>query len=129
MKLQSFYIIAILICVYITLAPTIEAYTVSISLQTDADLCRIWAEDSNGNRIAGDGDYHECTDFQKTESFSLQNETYWVHAKVQGSTEDEKVRGPYDIDTCFILDGTVFDWDFDQTKCFTVHPSLLLPRS
>ncbi|KAF0476161.1 hypothetical protein F8M41_024453 [Gigaspora margarita] len=116
MKLQSFYIIAILICVYITLAPTIEAYVVAIDLETDGARCRIWAEDSNQNRIAGDSDYHECTQFNKEETFSFQDETYWVHAKVQGSFEEEKIRGPYYDSTSFLIEGELNGWHFDQTS-------------
>ncbi|KAF0562134.1 hypothetical protein F8M41_009267 [Gigaspora margarita] len=122
MKFPSFYIITILICVYITLAPTFEAYTVDNQLSTGGDLCRIWAEDSNGNRIAGDDGYHECTNDQRSESFSFPDQTYWVHAKVEGSFEEPKVRGPYYADTCFVIYGDVDSWHFDQQECVTALP-------
>ncbi|CAG8837397.1 42260_t:CDS:1, partial [Gigaspora margarita] len=91
-------------------------YTVTNVLNTGGDLCRIWAEDSNQNRIAGDTDYHECTNDQRPESFSFSDETYWVHAKVEGSFEDDKTRGPYNDNTCFTIYGDVDDWHFDQTE-------------
>ncbi|CAG8823438.1 6472_t:CDS:1, partial [Gigaspora margarita] len=82
----------------------------------DANVqCRIWIEDSQQNRIAGDEFYHDCSNYRKFESIDLQkDQTYWVHAKVEGSFEKPKVRGPYNENTCFDMGGDVDDWHFDQ---------------
>ncbi|RIB02929.1 hypothetical protein C2G38_2049686 [Gigaspora rosea] len=116
MKLQSFYIIAIFICINITLAPIIEAHNVYIDLNAPVQ-CRIWIEDSTTTRIAGDEYYHDCSEYSHDESIDFQNVTYWVHAKVSGSLRKEKVRGPYDGKTCFVIEGEVDNWYFSQSDC------------
>ncbi|CAG8830785.1 9853_t:CDS:1, partial [Gigaspora margarita] len=93
-------------------------YTADTELDMTLCSCRIWVEDSNQNRIAGDSNYHDCAYNQygknDHEIINLQNGTYWVHAKVEGSARKEKVRGPYTDNTCFRIYGTVGFWDFDQ---------------
>ncbi|RIB28658.1 hypothetical protein C2G38_2028372 [Gigaspora rosea] len=117
MKFQSFYP-TIFICVYITLAPTIAAYTTYTYLDMYASTCKIWAEDSNGNLIAGDEDGYDCDHIiHPDKTFNVPNQTYWVHAKVAASFRKPKVRGPYNENTCFHIYGTVTDWAFDQTSC------------
>ncbi|EXX64081.1 uncharacterized protein OCT59_023474 [Rhizophagus irregularis] len=95
-----------------------------ISANTDLGLtlssCRIWIEDSNGYRIAGDADYRDCS-YTSTgddhEVISFSDQTYTVHAKVEGSFRKQKVRGPFNENTCFKIYGSVDDWEFDQTSC------------
>ncbi|GBC15086.2 hypothetical protein GLOIN_2v1768728 [Rhizophagus irregularis DAOM 181602=DAOM 197198] len=63
MRPRSFYLLtAIFMFFYMTFAPVIEAYSVGVYLDMNAGACRIWIEDSNHKRIAGDGkgDYHAC---------------------------------------------------------------------
>ncbi|PKY35416.1 hypothetical protein RhiirB3_456183 [Rhizophagus irregularis] len=57
--------------------------------------CRIWIEDSNGHRIAGDKKYHDFA----------------------GSFKKKKARGPFNENTCFSIHGTVNKWGFDQKSC------------
>ncbi|KAF0501278.1 hypothetical protein F8M41_020056 [Gigaspora margarita] len=114
MKLQSFCIISIFICLYITIAPTIEELDLAYC------NCKIWAEDSNHTRIGGDSSYHSCTFNTYTnyeETFNFPDQTYSVHAKVQGSFEKTKNRGPFNDTTCFRIHGSVDKWKFDNVPC------------
>ncbi|CAB4473964.1 uncharacterized protein OCT59_023484 [Rhizophagus irregularis] len=102
----------------------VKAFTVITALELDLCRCRIWIEDSNGNRIAGDKHYHDCSDHSSIssddddyETINFPNQTYTVHAKVQASFEKQKVRGPFNEDTCYGIYGNVDDWTFDQTSC------------
>ncbi|CAG8537773.1 46475_t:CDS:2 [Gigaspora margarita] len=119
MKFQSFYL-TIFFSIHIILSPTIEAYTTDTFLDMYLCRCRIWVEDSNHNRIAGDGPghYHDCDgDTGNGEQIlNFANVTFWVHAKVQGSLEKKKVRGPFNT-KCFDIYGRVGDWKFDETSC------------
>ncbi|CAB5214453.1 unnamed protein product [Rhizophagus irregularis] len=99
---------------------------INVPFTSDTDLrltlcsCRIWIEDSNGYRIAGDEDYRDCSydpAGDDHEYLSFQNQTYTVHAKVGGSLEKQKVRGPFNENTCFSIHGSVDDWKFDQKSC------------
>ncbi|RGB36191.1 hypothetical protein C1646_758397 [Rhizophagus diaphanus] len=78
-------------------------------------------EDSNGNRIAGDKDYHDCSEGSDSEdgyeTINFPDQTYTVHAKVQGSFEKQKVRGPFNENTCYGIYGNVDDWTFEQRSC------------
>ncbi|KAF0528705.1 hypothetical protein F8M41_013006 [Gigaspora margarita] len=121
MELQNFYLIALIICVNITFTPTIEAYAVDINLDLDACYCKIWVEDSNHHRIGGDRHYHDCSTEMHGDNhhkrINFQNETFWLHAKVLGSLMQEKIRGPYDNNTCYHIHGTVSHWYFDEVSC------------
>ncbi|CAG8604846.1 7978_t:CDS:2 [Gigaspora margarita] len=103
MELQNFYLIALIICVNITFTPTIEV------------------EDSNHHRIGGDRHYHDCSTEMHGDNhhkrINFQNETFWLHAKVLGSLMQEKIRGPYDNNTCYHIHGTVGHWYFDEVSC------------
>ncbi|RIB12764.1 hypothetical protein C2G38_1787938 [Gigaspora rosea] len=119
MKFQSFHL-TIFICVYIALAQTIKAYITDTDLDMTLCSCKIWVEDANGNRIAGDGSghYHDCDhSIGKEQKLNFTDQTYTIHAKVEGSLRKAKVRGPFNNDTCFHIYGTVDDWKFDQTYC------------
>ncbi|RIB05341.1 hypothetical protein C2G38_2253860 [Gigaspora rosea] len=123
MKLQNFYLITIIICVYITFAPTIESYAVDINLDMDVCSCKIYIEDSNHYRIGGDGsnEYHDCTFNKHGENhhkqIDFQNEPFWLHAKVLGRLMQEKIRGPYNNNTCYHIHGSVGRWYFDEVSC------------
>ncbi|CAG8639596.1 22003_t:CDS:2 [Gigaspora margarita] len=120
MKLQNFYLIAIIICVSITFAPTIEAHAVDINLNLEACSCKIWVENSDHYRIGGDGSrhYHDCSSVMYGNNhhkrIDFQNVTFWLHAKVLGSLMQEKVRGPYNNNTCYEIHGSVGRWYFDE---------------
>ncbi|PKK66078.1 hypothetical protein RhiirC2_785258 [Rhizophagus irregularis] len=70
----------------------IKAYSTDTELALTLCSCRIWVEDSN-------------------------DETYTVYAKVLGSFEKKKLRGPFNAGACFIIKGSVDDWKFDQVTC------------
>ncbi|GBC37535.2 hypothetical protein GLOIN_2v1844525 [Rhizophagus irregularis DAOM 181602=DAOM 197198] len=119
MKLQSFYLLTfIFMCFYIM---DIKAYNSDTNLDLILCSCRIWVEDSNGNRIAGDKNYHDCSynsygsNYHETLNFS--DQTYTVYAKVEASFEKTKKRGPYNGNTCFHIHGNVDHWEFDETSC------------
>ncbi|PKY42810.1 hypothetical protein RhiirA4_507240 [Rhizophagus irregularis] len=119
MKLQSFYLLTVLfMCFYIM---DVKAFTVITDLELDLCRCRIWIEDSNGYRIAGDSDYHDCSEHYDSgddyETINFPDQTYTVHAKVQGSFEKQKVRGSFNENTCYGIYGSVDDWTFEQRSC------------
>ncbi|CAB4404028.1 unnamed protein product [Rhizophagus irregularis] len=61
----------------------------------NAGACRIWIEDSNHNRIAGDGkgDYNPCNGFGgDSKDIYFSNQEYNVVAKVEFSLRKRKVR-------------------------------------
>ncbi|CAB4404432.1 unnamed protein product [Rhizophagus irregularis] len=118
MKLQSFYLLTVLfMCFYIM---DIKAFSADTDLGLTLSSCRIWIEDVNGYRIAGDKDYRDCS-YTPTgddhEVITFSDQTYTVHAKVEGSFRKQKVRGPFNENTCFKIYGSVDDWQFDQTSC------------
>ncbi|KAF0347930.1 hypothetical protein F8M41_015692 [Gigaspora margarita] len=122
MKLQSFYFIAIFIYAYITFALTIEAYTTDTVFDRGFGYCKIWVEDSNEHRIAGDGPSHYggCSVNyikNKHQILYFPNQTFWVHAKVLDSAEKGKVRGPFNANTCFSIYGSTSSWLFDEISC------------
>ena len=79
---------------------------------TEITNCRLWAEDVNGNRIAGDGKghYHECSthtiEIIGTESYDW----YWIHAKVETSRHNGVYVGGFNSDTCLEIHGSTGDW-------------------
>ncbi|CAB4404033.1 unnamed protein product [Rhizophagus irregularis] len=121
MRPQSFYLLTIFMFFYMTFVPVIEAYHASISLDMDSGGCRIWIEDSNHNRIAGDGkgDYYICDGSDGVTSYDIQfpDQEYYVVAKVHFSTRKQKVRGPFNENTCYFITGNIFKFHFDQYKC------------
>ncbi|PKY52347.1 hypothetical protein RhiirA4_469930 [Rhizophagus irregularis] len=79
-----------------------------------------WFNDSNGHRIAGNKKYIDCTDYSHPDDYEFiyfPNQTYTVHAKVEGSFKRQKIRGPFNENTCFSIHGTVDKWGFDQNSC------------
>ncbi|RGB21312.1 hypothetical protein C1646_778394 [Rhizophagus diaphanus] len=38
---------------------------------------------------------------------------YWLNARVEGSFRKNKHRGPFNGDTCYIINGFVNNWHFD----------------
>ncbi|CAG8483361.1 hypothetical protein C2G38_2242520 [Gigaspora rosea] len=121
MKFENFYLtcIAIIICVYITFAPNIEAYDAEVSLDLHACSCKIWVENSTHYRIGGDGpnDYYDCSSGNDLKKINFPNETFWVHAKVLDSLRQEKIRGPFDSKTCLRIHGYLDRWYFDAWSC------------
>uniref|UniRef100_A0A1D1ZH06 Arginine biosynthesis bifunctional protein ArgJ n=1 Tax=Anthurium amnicola TaxID=1678845 RepID=A0A1D1ZH06_9ARAE len=121
MKLQSFYsLTAIFMCFYMTFIPVIEAYDVSVNLDLNSGSCRIWIEDVNHNRIAGDGkgDYHACDGTSSDyEDIEFSDQEYYVVAKVELSFRKQKVRGSFNANTCFRIHGTIDFFHFEQTSC------------
>ncbi|CAB5297857.1 unnamed protein product [Rhizophagus irregularis] len=97
----------------------VKAFMVATDLEMTLCRCRIWIEDSNGHRIAGDKKYHDCTNYFHPvyEFIYFPNQTYTVHAKVAGSFKKKKARGPFNENTCFRIHGTVNKWGFDQKSC------------
>ncbi|CAB4474006.1 uncharacterized protein OCT59_023563 [Rhizophagus irregularis] len=96
----------------------VKAFIVATDLDMILCRCRIWIEDSNGHRIAGNKKYIDCTDYPDDYEFIyFPNQTYTVHAKVEGSFEKKKARGPFNENTCFSIFGDVDDWTFKQTSC------------
>ncbi|CAB5364531.1 unnamed protein product [Rhizophagus irregularis] len=98
----------------------IKAYNSITVLEMFLCSCRIWIEDTNGYRIAGDSNYHDCTYNTHGEEYTninFPNQTYSVHAKVQGSLRKQKIRGPFNENTCFSIHGSVDKWGFDQKSC------------
>ncbi|CAG8663633.1 25294_t:CDS:2, partial [Gigaspora margarita] len=96
------------------------AYTTDTDLDMTLCSCKIWVEDINGNRIAGDGSghYHDCEhSIGKEQTLNFSNQTYYIHAKVEGSARQPKIRGPFNDNACFHIHGTVNDWGFDETTC------------
>ncbi|GBC06710.1 hypothetical protein RclHR1_00700009 [Rhizophagus clarus] len=104
-----------------TFVPVIEAYQVSVKLDMAAGACRIWIEDVNHCRIAGDGkgSYHACdgSDNNQFEVIDFNDQEYFVVAKVNLSGRDEKVRGSFNGGTCFRIHGNSASFYFDQTTC------------
>ncbi|CAB4480405.1 unnamed protein product [Rhizophagus irregularis] len=124
MRPQSFYFLtAIFMFFYMTFVPVIEAYSAIVDLDmtySDYSNCRIWIEDSNHNRIAGDekGDYHACDGSDgEFEEIDFPAQEYYVVAKVELSTRKQKVRGPFTGENCFEISGNVFSFSFDQINC------------
>ncbi|CAB5383322.1 unnamed protein product [Rhizophagus irregularis] len=118
MKLQSLYLpIAIFICACITFVSVTDAYIVAIFGDlTGGTNCRIWITDQNNNRIGGNG-YHRCdAGVAKNITFSDTN-NYGVHAQVQFSAKNPKTLGPFNGNTCFVIEGDVFNWSFTQGAC------------
>ncbi|CAB4434775.1 unnamed protein product [Rhizophagus irregularis] len=122
MRPQSFYLLtAIFMFFYMTFVPVIEAYNASVSLDMDTGgACRIWIEDSNHKRIAGDGkgNYHACdgSDGKIILEIDFPDQEHYVVAKVQLSTRKQKVRGPFTSNSCHIISGNNFKFHFDH--CF-----------
>ncbi|RGB35926.1 hypothetical protein C1646_667396 [Rhizophagus diaphanus] len=119
MRPQSFYLLtAIFMFFYMTFAPVIEAYSVSVDLDMNAGACRIWIEDSNHKRIAGDGkgDYHAC-DGTGGDEIDFPDQEYYVVAKVELTARKQKVRGSFNGDTCFRIHGNSAKFYFDQYNC------------
>ncbi|RGB32913.1 hypothetical protein C1646_669763 [Rhizophagus diaphanus] len=119
MRPQSFYLLtAIFMFFYMTFVPVIEAYSAGIDLNMYAGACRIWIEDSNHNRIAGDGkgDYHACDD-DGYQEIDFPDQEYYVVAKVELTTRKQKVRGPFNEETCFRIHGNSAYFYFDQYNC------------
>jgi hypothetical protein len=85
------------------------------------DSCRIWIEDSNHNRIAGDGkgDYHDCSgsNVSDYENIDFSDQEYYVVAKVKLSARKQKIRGSFNGNTCFRIHGNSIKFYFDQTSC------------
>ncbi|PKK73145.1 hypothetical protein RhiirC2_709849 [Rhizophagus irregularis] len=113
MKLQSFLLTVLFMCFYIM---DIKAFSTFTFMDLTICSCRVWIEDSNGNYLAGDQGLHDCSEGEDTK-FSFPDQTYTVHAKVEASFEKQKVRGPFNGDTCFRIHGTVDDWKFTQRPC------------
>ncbi|PKK61959.1 hypothetical protein RhiirC2_791074 [Rhizophagus irregularis] len=105
MKLQSFLLTVLFM-----------SYGIDMHFSMFLCRCRIWIEDSNGYRIAGDDSYRDCS-ARIDENISFPDQTYTAHAKVEGSFEKQKVRGPFNENTCFSIHGSVDKWKFDQTSC------------
>ena len=84
----------------------------------NAGACRIWIEDANHNRIAGDGkgDYHAC-DGNDEKDINFPDQEYYVVAKVHLSARKQKVRGSFNSNTCFRIHGNSATFYFDQTSC------------
>ncbi|RGB37943.1 hypothetical protein C1646_665770 [Rhizophagus diaphanus] len=119
MRTQSFYLLtAIFMFFYMTFVPVIEAYSAIIDLDMNAGACRIWIEDSNHNRIAGDGkgDYHACDGIGDYKEIDFPDQEYYVVAKVQFTARKQKVRGPFNDNSCFRIHGNS-DFYFDQYDC------------
>ncbi|CAB4442221.1 unnamed protein product [Rhizophagus irregularis] len=121
MKLQSFYLpIAIFICVCITFVSVTDAYTVMVARDLlIGTRCRLWVTDQNNKKIAGDNIYHDCEHEEGIKNMTFPDTTnYWIHAKVQASGRKKKTRGPFNENTCFRIQGDVFNWRFYQkTDC------------
>lgn len=87
----------------------------------DVGYCRIWVEDSNGNRIAGDKGYHDCSCTvhgpHNHKIINIPDQSYTVYAKVETSFEKTKKRGPFNENTCFSIHGSVDHWEFEQIAC------------
>ncbi|CAG8814663.1 40798_t:CDS:1, partial [Gigaspora margarita] len=98
-------------------------YTSDTNLDMGIANCKIWVEDASGNRIAGDGPnhYNDCSSskFGKNDHqiLNFDNQTFWVHAKVQGSAKKAKVRGGFNANICLHIHGLTFDWGFDEVPC------------
>ncbi|CAG8692854.1 uncharacterized protein OCT59_023922 [Rhizophagus irregularis] len=99
----------------------IKAYSTDTELALTLCSCRIWVEDSNGYRIAGSKHYSDCSYDNYGPNFhqylTFPDETYTVYAKVLGSFEKKKIRGPFNAGACFVITGSVDDWKFDQVTC------------
>ncbi|RGB29202.1 hypothetical protein C1646_672623 [Rhizophagus diaphanus] len=129
MKLQSFYLLTVIfMCFYIM---DIKAYTSDTSLDLTLCSCRIWVEDSNGYRIAGDKNYHDCSYSygpSPHETLNFSDQTYMVYAKVEGSFEETKRRGPFNNNTCFIYMAMLIVGDLTKhlvNRLFGYYPSML----
>ncbi|PKY35080.1 hypothetical protein RhiirB3_533048 [Rhizophagus irregularis] len=79
----------------------------------NAGACRIWIEDSNHKRIAGDGkgDYHACDgtsgDYKEID---FPDQEYYVVAKVHFTLRKQKVRGSFNGNTCFPIISSVLQY-------------------
>ncbi|CAB5348823.1 unnamed protein product [Rhizophagus irregularis] len=104
-----------------TFAPVIEAYSVGVYLDMNAGACRIWIEDSNHKRIAGDGkgDYHHACDGTSGDykEIDFPDQEYYVVAKVHFTLRKQKVRGCFNGNTCFRIHGNSGKFYFDQYNC------------
>ncbi|CAB4383694.1 uncharacterized protein OCT59_003513 [Rhizophagus irregularis] len=111
MKLQSFYLLTVFFMGLFVLKS--QAYTATISENLSA-FCRVWIEDSNHFRIAGDGKghYRGCGSVNFNH-IDFNDQQYYIVVKVEGSTKEEKVRGPFDSNHSCSLYGEVDSWGFD----------------
>ncbi|RIB01810.1 hypothetical protein C2G38_2229634 [Gigaspora rosea] len=101
-----------------TFVPVVEAYEIDVSLDMKSNAhCRIWIEDINHNRIAGDGkgDYHFCDNGD--EIIDIPDQEYWVVAKVRLSARKQKYRGTFNGNTCFRITGDEVKFHFDEISC------------
>ncbi|RGB23979.1 hypothetical protein C1646_773727 [Rhizophagus diaphanus] len=71
-------------------------------------MCKIWVTDNNGNYLTGDNSYHKCDSGSLT--FETLSNDYWLNAAVEGSLRKDKHRGPFNGDTCYIINGFVDNW-------------------
>ncbi|CAB4404157.1 unnamed protein product [Rhizophagus irregularis] len=121
MRPQSFYLLtAIFMFFYMTFVPVIEAYSVGVYLDLYGGACRIWIENLNSTRIAGDGkgDYHACDGSDGNhELIDFPDQEYYVVAKLHFTTRKQKVRGPFNENTCFRIHGNYSKFHFDQFVC------------
>ncbi|CAI2174069.1 15372_t:CDS:2 [Funneliformis geosporum] len=104
----------------------IATVTYRITIWTDmlfTTECNCWAENSKGDqvarcfRVAG---YNDCSSFGPDSIRFLStptNDTYWVHTDVFLSLRKEKIRGPFQNDTCWKIGGNVFNWEFNTIGC------------
>lgn len=75
-------------------------------------MCKIWVTDNNGNYVIGNKHYHPCDSGSLTFD-TLSNDSYWLIASVEGSSRQNKRRGPFNNDVCYIIYGFVDNWHFD----------------
>ncbi|CAB4480554.1 hypothetical protein RhiirA5_377374 [Rhizophagus irregularis] len=111
MKPQSFYILTVFfMCLFVLKS---QATKVSI-LENVGAFCRIWIEDSNHKRIAGDGKGHyRVCDTVSYNHIEFSDQEYYIVAKVLASFEKQKRRGPFKGEHYCSIHGEVDSWDFD----------------
>ncbi|CAG8519295.1 uncharacterized protein OCT59_012461 [Rhizophagus irregularis] len=111
MKPQSFYLLTVFfMCLFVLKS---QATKVSI-LENVGAFCRIWIEDSNHKRIAGDGKGHyRVCDTVSYNHIEFSDQEYYIVAKVLTSFEKQKRRGPFKGEHYCSIHGEVDSWDFD----------------
>jgi hypothetical protein len=87
------------------------AYQAKI-LRNVSAFCRLWIEDVHHNRIAGGKKYKSC-DGDDYKHINFNDQTYYIVAKVLGSTEHQKIRGPFNANYSCSIIGDVDTWHLD----------------
>ncbi|CAB4423331.1 unnamed protein product [Rhizophagus irregularis] len=113
MKFSIFFTLTIIFFATALVSTVIEGYHAEVVRNVIAE-CKIWITDNNGNYVAGNKHYHRCDNNPPNLDIdTLSNDSYWLIASVEGSGRQNKRRGPFNNDVCYIIYGDAANWHFD----------------